>query len=164
MTTTDPANETEPAAGLRRVDLLSPWPAGMRAMAAFDRSVREATTLEPSLVHLVKQRASQLNGCAYCLDLHAKEARADGESQQRLDVLQAWHEVPLFTDRERAALALTEAITLVGETHVPDEVVDEARRHFDPAELSQVVFYAVVINAWNRISITSRTPLPPPEG
>jgi alkylhydroperoxidase family enzyme len=78
-------------------------------------------------------------------------------------VLQAWREVPLFTDRERAALALTEAITLVCETHVPDDVVDEARRHFDPAELAQVVFYAVVINAWNRIAITSRTPLPPAE-
>jgi len=132
----------------------------MEAMRAFSGAVREAS-LDPILANLMKQRASQLNGCAYCLDMHAKESRAVGEDQQRLDVLAAWREVDLFTDRERAALALTEAITLVADGHVPDEVIDAAREHFDDRELAELVFAVVVINAWNRIAITARMPLPP---
>jgi len=132
----------------------------MEAMRAFSGAVRESS-LDPILANLMKQRASQLNGCAYCLDMHAKESRAVGEDQQRLDVLAAWREVDLFTDRERAALALTEAITLVADGHVPDEVIDAAREHFDDREVAELVFAVVVINAWNRIAMTARTPLPP---
>ena len=94
--------------------------------------------------------------------MHAKDARAAGESHQRLDVLPAWAEVPLYTDREKAALALTEAITLVADTHVPDDVVDAAWVHFSDSELAALVFHVVAINAWNRIAITARMPLPAP--
>jgi AhpD family alkylhydroperoxidase len=143
-----------------RLDLVTPWREGYDAMRAFDRAVGDCR-LEESLRNLIKQRASQVNGCAYCLDMHAKESRAVGDDQQRLDVLAAWREVDLFTDRERAALALTEAITLVADGHVPDEVIDAAREHFDDRELAELVFAVVVINAWNRIAITARMPLPP---
>ncbi|HZM30182.1 MAG TPA: carboxymuconolactone decarboxylase family protein [Acidimicrobiales bacterium] len=154
MTVTD-----APAAPRPRLDLVRPWPDGYRAMQAFHRAVVDGP-IDARLAHLLKLRASQLNGCAYCLDLHAREARRDGEDQRRLDVLQAWREVHHFTDRERAALALTEAITLLGEDHVPDGVVEEAQRHFAPDEVAALVFTVVVINAWNRIAITSRTPVP----
>jgi AhpD family alkylhydroperoxidase len=157
-TTTDAA--TDDTTALPRVDLMGPWPEGYRALLALDGAVGGAG-LDPSLLNLVKQRASQVNGCPYCLDMHAKEARKAGESQQRLDVLQAWQEAPLFSERERAALALTEAITLVADGHVPDAVVDEARRHFAPEQFAQLVFAIVSINAWNRVAITSRAPLPP---
>lgn len=143
-----------------RLDLAGPWRDGYRAMSAFDRAVSRSG-LEESLLNLVKLRASQINGCAYCLDMHAKDARAAGESPQRLDVLAAWREVPLYSERERAALALAEAITLVVDSHVPDEVVEAAQARFTPEELVQLVFHVVVINAWNRISITARSPLPP---
>src|SRR6058998_3421535 len=94
-----------------------------------------AANLQPSLLELVKIRASQINGCAYCLDMHTIDARAGGESEQRLYLLDAWREAPFYTDRERAALAWTEAVTLVGQTHVPDDVYEEARRHFSEEEL-----------------------------
>jgi AhpD family alkylhydroperoxidase len=154
------ATETTKTPATARLDLYTPWPDGYRAMRAFDRAVAECS-LEESLRNLIKQRASQINGCAYCLDMHAKDAREAGESQQRLDVLGAWREVDLFSERERAALALTESITLVADDHVPDEVVDAARVHFSERELAELVFMVVVINAWNRIAITSRVPLPP---
>jgi AhpD family alkylhydroperoxidase len=152
--------ETTKTPAKARLDLYTPWPEGYRAMRTFDRAVAECS-LEGSLLTLIKQRASQINGCAYCLDMHAKEARAAGEDQQRLDVLGAWREVDLFSERERAALALTEAITLVADGHVPDDVVDAARPHFSERELAELVFMVVVINAWNRIAITARMPLPP---
>ena len=133
---------------------------GIRALGGLETYLR-CSGLEPGLLNLIKTRASQLNGCAYCLDMHAKDARAAGESQQRYDVLQAWREVDLFSERERAALALTEAITLVADGHVPDDVVDAARVHFSERELAELVFTVVVINSWNRIAITSRIPLPP---
>ena len=158
MTATDTSTPT--TAG-PRLDIVRPWPAGYRAMAAFGRTVADESPLAPALRHLVKLRASQVNGCAFCLDLHAREARDVGEDQRRLDVLQAWEEVDLFTDRERAALALAESITLLGEGHVPDDVIAEAQRHFAPDELAALVFEVVVINAWNRIAVTARTPLPP---
>jgi AhpD family alkylhydroperoxidase len=155
MTMTDATDA--PTTHHPRLDLVRSWPAGYRAMQAFAGAVAEGP-IEPGLVHLLKLRASQLNGCAYCLNLHAREARQNGEDQRRLDVLQAWREVHHFTDRERAALALTEAITLLGEGHVPDAVVDEAQRHFAPDEVAALVFTVVVINAWNRIAVTSRMP------
>jgi AhpD family alkylhydroperoxidase len=137
------------------------WPAGYRAMSELDRAVR-AGGLDDDLHNLVNLRASQLNGCAYCLVTHARDLRAAGEDQRRLDVLPAWREVDLFSERERAALALTEAVTLVADGHVPDDVVAAAREQFAPDELAQLVMAIVVINAWNRIAITGRTALPPP--
>jgi AhpD family alkylhydroperoxidase len=159
MTATETATNTRPKARAR-LDLVKPWPQGYQAMSAFD-DVVSGSSLDPILTNLVKQRASQLNGCAFCLDMHAKDARAAGEDQQRFDVLQAWREVDLFSERERAALALTESITLVAADHVPDGVVDAARAHFSDRELAELVFAVVVINAWNRIAITARMPLPP---
>jgi len=161
MTATETtATETTRTTRKARLDLVTPWREGYDAMLEFDRAVGECS-LDENLRNLLKQRASQLNGCAYCLDMHAKDARAAGESQQRYDVLQAWREVDLFSERERAALALTEAITLVADGHVPDDVVDAARVHFSERELAELVFTVVVINSWNRIAITSRIPLPP---
>jgi AhpD family alkylhydroperoxidase len=112
--------------------------------------------LEPSLLDLVKIRASQINGCAYCLDMHTKDARAEGETEQRLYTLPAWRETPFFTDRERAALAWTEAVTLVSQDHVPDEVYQVARKHFSEKELLDLTMAVVAINSWNRLSISFR--------
>ena len=114
--------------------------------------------VDPVLYELIKTRASQLNGCAFCIDMHTKDARAAGESEQRLHLLSAWQEAPLYTARERAALALTEAVTLVAETHVPDEVWNEAAKEFSEEELAGVLMAIVTINGWNRIAISSRTP------
>jgi AhpD family alkylhydroperoxidase len=120
----------------------------------------ESFGLEPALLDLVRLRASQINGCAFCLDMHARDLRKRGESEQRLDVLPAWHEVDLYTDRERAALAWTEAVTLVAETHVPDEVYEEARREFSEQELAELTLAVVAINGWNRLNVAFRTPPP----
>ena len=114
--------------------------------------------LDHGFVHLLKLRASQINGCAFCIDMHSIDARAEGETEQRLYALNAWRETPFFTDRERAGLAWVEAITLVSGTHVPDEVYDEAARHFSEKEIFDLTFVAATINAWNRIAIASRTP------
>ena len=112
--------------------------------------------LDPRLRELVNLRASTLNGCAYCVDMHTKIARRAGETEQRLHAVAAWHEAPFFDDRERAALALTDAVTLIADQHVPREVWEEASVHFEPAELAQLVWAITVINAWNRIAITTR--------
>jgi AhpD family alkylhydroperoxidase len=124
-------------------------------MAALDVSVRHSG-IDPGLHELLKIRASQINGCAYCIDMHTKDARAHGESEQRIYALPAWRETPFFTARERAALALTEAITLVHDGQVPDDVYAEAARHFEEPELAAVIWAATVINGWNRVAITSR--------
>src|SRR4029079_5804162 len=105
---------------------------------------------------LVKMRASQINGCAYCLDMHSKDARAAGETEQRLYVLNAWREAPFYTGRERAALAWTEAVTLVADTGIPDEVFDEVRPHFDDKELMDLTLAIGAINTWNRVAIGFR--------
>jgi AhpD family alkylhydroperoxidase len=154
---------TTATAAVPRPSVSHDWPAGYRAMIEFDRAVSAGGALDGRLYDLIKLRASQVNGCAYCLDMHAKDLRAAGEDQQRLDVLSAWREVPLFSERERAALALTEAITLVADTRVPDDAIAAAREHFGPEELAQLVMAIVVINAWNRIAITGRAALPPSE-
>jgi AhpD family alkylhydroperoxidase len=112
--------------------------------------------LEPSLLHLVKMRASQINGCAYCLDMHSKDARAIGETEQRLYALNAWRETPFFSDRERAALEWTEALTLVTEGHVPDEVFLRAQAQFQESELIHLTLGIMAINAWNRLCIAFR--------
>jgi AhpD family alkylhydroperoxidase len=129
------------------------------AMLEFSGTVATAADkagIEPAILHLVKIRASQLNGCAFCLDMHSREARRDGESEQRLYVLDGWRETPLFTDRERAALALTEAVTWLHDGHVPDETYQAAGAVFSEEELAHLLMAAVVINAWNRLSISSR--------
>jgi AhpD family alkylhydroperoxidase len=113
--------------------------------------------LEASLTHLVKLRASQINGCAFCIDMHTKDARADGETEQRLYALDAWHEAPFYTDRERAALAWTEALTTVADNHVPDDLYRDVREHFSERELVVLSMAIVAINAWNRLSIGFRT-------
>ena len=112
--------------------------------------------LEPRLRELVNVRASILNGCAYCIDIHTKAARRAGESEQRLHALAAWHEAPFFDDRERAALALTDSVTLIAEHHVPGDVWEEASAYFEPDELAQLLWAITVINAWNRLAITTR--------
>jgi len=127
------------------------------AMLALEKYIA-ACGLDHRFVHLLKLRASQINGCAFCIDMHAIDARAAGETEQRLYALNAWRETPFFTDRERAGLAWIEAITLVSETHVPDDVYEEARRHFSEKEIFDLTFVAATINAWNRIAVASRTP------
>ncbi len=112
--------------------------------------------LERPLLELVKMRASQINGCAFCLDMHTKDARALGESEQRLYLLNAWRESPFYSDRERAALEWTEAVTLVSESHVPDEVYERVKQHFTPAELVNLTAAIAMINTWNRISVAFR--------
>ncbi|MEO6397402.1 MAG: carboxymuconolactone decarboxylase family protein [Tepidiformaceae bacterium] len=131
---------------------------GYRAVAALEAVVANSG-LDQTLIELVKTRASQINGCAYCIDMHTKDARARGETEQRLYALNGWRETPFFSERERSALALTEAITLVAQGHVPDDVVEEALEWFEPEEYAKVVFLICTINSWNRIAITSRSPV-----
>jgi AhpD family alkylhydroperoxidase len=129
----------------------------IEAMRALEKYIA-ACGLDHGFIHLLKLRASQINGCAFCIDMHSIDARAAGESEQRLYALNAWRETPFFTDRERAGLAWIEAVTLVAETHVPDAVYDEARRHFSEKEIFDLTFIASTINAWNRIAVAARTP------
>jgi len=117
-----------------------------------------ACGLEPALLHMIKLRASQLNGCAYCIDMHWKDARAGGETEQRLYALDAWRETPFYSARERAALAWTESVTLVARTHVPDADHDAARAVFSEKELVDLTLAVIAINAWNRAAIAFRTP------
>jgi AhpD family alkylhydroperoxidase len=131
-------------------------PEAYEAMLGLETFVRKSSHLEGSLLELVKMRASQINGCAYCLDMHSKDARAAGESEQRLYLLNAWQETPFFTNRERAALAWTEAVTLVHQGHVPDEVYEEARAQFSEEELINLTMAVVAINGWNRLAIAFR--------
>jgi AhpD family alkylhydroperoxidase len=131
----------------------------MKAVEALETTVVESG-LEPSLIELVKTRASQINGCAFCIHMHTKDARARGETEERLYLLNAWRESPLYTDRERAALAWTEALTLVSETHAPDDVYEEVRKHFNEAETVNLTVLIGVINTWNRIAIGVRSQHP----
>lgn len=116
------------------------------------------SSLGSRLLHLVEIRASQINGCAQCLDMHTQDARAEGESEQRLFTLGAWRETPFFDARERAALEWTEAVTLVAETRVPDEVYERVRQHFNEQELIELTFAITQINTWNRLNVAFRTP------
>jgi AhpD family alkylhydroperoxidase len=135
-----------------RIDLLEQAREAYLGMARFDRAIE----LDPQLRELVKIRASQINGCAFCLDLHLSDARAMGEDQQRLDTVGGWHDSPFFTARERAALALTESITRLADGPVADSVYAEAERHFDPPELAQLILAITAINAWNRMSVAAQ--------
>ena len=131
-------------------------PESYQAMLALEMFVRKSSKLAPSLIELVKMRASQINGCAYCIDMHSKDARAAGESEQRLYALNAWRETPFYTAHEQAALAWTEAVTLVAEGHVPDAVYEQARQQFSDQELVNLTMVIVTINGWNRLSIAFR--------
>ena len=131
-------------------------PGAMKAMRGLEDYLA-ACGLEPPLLDLVRTRASQINGCAYCLDMHTKDARARGESEQRLYALGAWRETPFYTERERAALAWTEAVTLITNGHVPDAVYEEVRQHFTEEELVNLTLAVVAINGWNRFAISFRT-------
>jgi AhpD family alkylhydroperoxidase len=130
--------------------------AAMGALHGAAVSAARDAKVEPELLELVRIRASQINGCAFCLDMHTKDARAGGESEQRIYALNAWRETPFFSARERAALALTEAVTLVHDGHVPDEVYEEAAWVFDEAQIAALVWAATVINAYNRIAVATR--------
>lgn len=152
MTTTE---QTSGRRTTRRVSLSKTSPEIYEAMLALDDAVGQSG-IERSLAELVRIRASQVNGCAYCLDMHTLDARSVGESEQRIYALSAWRETPFFSDRERAALALVEVVTLVHDGHVPDDVYAAAAAVFDEDELSQLLWLMIVINAWNRIGIAGR--------
>jgi AhpD family alkylhydroperoxidase len=130
-------------------------PDTFKALNALEAQV-QASGLEKSLVELVKTRASQINGCAFCINMHTEDARKNGETEQRLYLLNAWRESPVYTDRERAALAWTEAVTLIAETHAPDEVYNEVRAQFSEAETANLTMLIATINSWNRIAIGFR--------
>ena len=127
-------------------------PKGYQAMAAFQAFV-DSCGLEKLMMELVKMRASQINGCAYCLDMHSKDARALGETEQRLYLLNAWRESPFYSERERAALEWTEAITLISGSHISDEIYERVTKQFNPEELANLTLAIVAINGWNRLSI-----------
>jgi AhpD family alkylhydroperoxidase len=139
-----------------RMDALKASPAAYKAMLNLELYVSRSSGIEPSLLELVKLRASQINGCAFCIDMHTKDARAAGETEQRLYALTAWRETPFYTDRERAALAWTEAVTLIGEGHVSDEVYEQVRQKFTDEELVNLTLAVVAINGWNRLAIAFR--------
>jgi AhpD family alkylhydroperoxidase len=140
-----------------RVDLTKHVASGMgRAMLALSSEV--AAQIEPGLSELIKIRASQMNGCAYCIDMHTKDARLSGETEQRIYSLNAWRETSFFSERERAALEWTEAVTRVGDTHVPDEIYQRVAAHFDEQEMVALTFAVVVINGWNRLAVSFRAP------
>ena len=141
-----------------RLDMTKYLTSGL-GRAMFTLSSEVAAKLEPALFELVKIRASQLNGCAYCIDMHTKDARRAGETEQRIYALNAWRETPFFTDRERAALEWTETLTRLSESHVSDELYARVSRQFDEAELVALTFAVVVINGWNRLSISFRPPV-----
>jgi AhpD family alkylhydroperoxidase len=138
-----------------RLDAIKVSPGAYKAMAGLQAYV-DQSGLEHSLIELVKIRASQINGCAYCINMHTTDARKQGETDERMHLLNAWHEAPVFSERERAALAWTEAVTLIAQGHVPDEVFEEAKRHFSEKELVDLTAAAVAINAWNRFAIAFR--------
>src|SRR6476620_8074635 len=140
-----------------RIDYTKASPAALKAMYGLQAAVN-ANGLEPTLQELIKLRVSQVNGCAFCIDMHFREATAKGEKAARLYLLDAWRESPVYTPRERAALAWAEAVTLVSQTHVPDDVFAEVRKHFSEAELVNLTLAVVAINGWNRFSIGFRVP------
>ncbi len=138
-----------------RINIAAVSPGAYRAMLGLEKYLSECS-LEEGLLHLIKLRASQLNGCAYCIDMHWKDARALGETEQRLYGLDAWEESPYYTDRERAAFSWTESLTHLGEGHVPDSVYETVKPHFSEQELADLTLAVVTINAWNRMAIASR--------
>ena len=144
--------ETASAFEAERMNIGHEAPELSRALVALEREIR----IDPVLRELVKLRASILNGCAYCIDMHTKDARKAGESEQRLYAVAAWHEAPSFSERERSALALTDAVTLLADTHVPADIWKEAAHYFESEELAHLLWQIAAINAWNRIAVATR--------
>ena len=138
-----------------RIDYTKVGSGALRAMYGLEKYLAESS-IEKPLRELIKVRASQINSCAYCIDMHWKDARAGGETEQRLYGLVAWREGPYYSERERAALAWTEAVTLIAPGHVPHDVYEQARAHFSEKELSDLTLAIATINAWNRLSIAAR--------
>jgi AhpD family alkylhydroperoxidase len=134
-------------------------PDTVKALMALEAQI-QGSGLEQSLIELVKTRASQINGCAYCINMHTSDARKHGETEQRLYLLNAWREAPAYSERERAALAWTEAVTLIADTHAPDDLYAEVRKHFSEAETVNLTMLIATINAWNRLAISFRA-VPP---
>ena len=138
-----------------RIDYTKLSPGGYKAMLGLELYLNHSS-LEKKLLHMIKLRVSQINGCAFCLDMHWKDLQAEGESEQRMYSLDAWRETDYYSDRERAALAWAEAVTKVAEGHVPDEVFEATRQHFSEQEMADLTFAVVAINGWNRLSIAFR--------
>ncbi|EEA01064.1 alkylhydroperoxidase like protein, AhpD family [Burkholderia sp. H160] len=138
-----------------RLDFYKACPGGTRAMLALEETIGKST-IDKTLAELVRIRASQLNGCAFCLDMHTADARKHGETERRLATLAAWREAPFFTERERAALEWTEAVTLIAQTHVPDTEWEAVKPHFSEQEISDLTLLIVAINGWNRIAVSFR--------
>jgi AhpD family alkylhydroperoxidase len=158
MTTTD-ATPQIPV----RLDFEAHGAAFYKAMSHLDHAATkelDRVEFDPRLRELIRVRASQINGCAYCIDMHSKDARAIGETEQRLYALAAWREAPFYTERERAALAFTETVTLVAEDHVPAEAYEVVAAQFTPDEIAALVGLIVAINAWNQISVATRAWVP----
>ena len=143
---------------MRRINYGKLSRGGYEALNHLDQYLQECN-VEEKLLHLIRLRASQLNHCAYCIDMHWKDLRALGEPEQRLYGLDAWREAAYYTERERAALEWTEAVTFVAETGVPDSVYERTREHFSEAELADLTLAVAAINAWNRLSIAARPPV-----
>ncbi|AXI77944.1 carboxymuconolactone decarboxylase family protein [Peterkaempfera bronchialis] len=162
-TTADPATTDAPVpAPAQRIQLRKAAPDVYTAMYALTKAAAQG--LDPVIAELVKVRASQLNGCAYCVDQHSHDARALGLTERKMYGIPVWRETSFFTARERAALALTEAVTRLGDHGVPDEVYDEAARQFPEDELARLIAMTVTINAWNRLGVTARlSPAPDPD-
>jgi len=146
------SNDTATTFEQPRLELSAYAEAAYRAMCRLDGAI----DFDPTIGELVRVRASMINGCAYCVDAHTKDARAKGETEQRLYSIATWTEAPYYTEKERAALALTDAITLLSETKAPREVWDAAREHFDEEELVQLLWTITAINAWNRVAVATR--------
>jgi len=144
--------------GFGRIDYRQVAPAAYQAQLGLESYVRRSG-LEHSLLHLIKLRASYLNGCAYCVDMHTKDARAEGETEQRLYAVPVWRETPFFTPRERAALAWTDSVTGIGRTHVSDDVYAEVRDHFTDIEIVNLTMAVIAINGWNRLAISFGQPV-----
>jgi AhpD family alkylhydroperoxidase len=142
-----------------RMNFMQAAPDTIKALMALEAQI-QGSGLEQSLIELVKTRASQINGCAYCINMHTQDARKHGETEQRLYLLNAWREAPAYSERERAALAWTEAVTLIADTHAPDDVYQEVRKHFSDAETVNLTMLIATINAWNRLAISFRS-VPP---
>jgi AhpD family alkylhydroperoxidase len=162
MTATETATDTGRQIAVR-LDFDASAPGFSRAMAHLDQAATkelDRAGLDPRLRELVRIRASQLNGCAYCIDMHTKDARAIGETEQRLYALPAWPETPFFTERERAALTFTESVTRLADTHVPAQAYQDVAAEFSPAEVAALISLIVTINAWNAISVSTRAWVP----
>ena len=144
--------------GTTRLDYARVSPEAVRVQRALEGYV-QTSGLEPSLIHLVYLRASQINGCAFCVDKHSKDARRAGETEERLYAVAVWRETPFFSQRERAALAWTETVTLLAQTHVPDDAYADVRQHFNANELVALTMAIVTINGWNRIAVSFRKPV-----